>query len=285
MCGENDNLMPFQSGFLRLGFAGLADLRKSEPEGDILILPGIVKYVIKSPPEESEKYLRKAITEIEEKLGVAPGARNLLRQFLMVGRVLLEQAEKEYGVDVPPGADFDFRIGRVRHRILDNVADMVPIKQYDKNADAIQKLRVLTSILELVEIGYQAPEVPRLTPDELARANKECVKAYDFIVIKAAYLIANPTPERFFEWLERFRSLVMGGTPRAMGGQQHPMPRRAHVFFAPPLRLGDYYSAFQKDKSSVDDLILEIRAVMERLLNQSQSLTAPIVTPGDLGST
>lgn len=284
MCGENDSLMPFQPGFLKLGFAALQDARKTEPTANISVLPGFIKYVIKSSRDQIIEHLTQSIGTIEKKLGLEAGHRNLLRQFLMVGRVLLENSEKEYGITPPADADFDFRIGKLRHTILDRVAEMMKLKHYNTGADAIHKLRHLTSIIELLEVGYESPELPVLTPSELAAANRECIKAYDFIVIKRDYLVSRPTPERFYEWLQRFESLALGRTPRALGGEPHPLPRRAVITFAKPFTLGEHYDAFQKGKGEyVEQLTNEIRAQMQALLDASASLTYTIVDPGDVG--
>lgn len=285
MCGENDSLMPFQTGFLKLGFAALLDARKVDPLADVTVLPGFIKYVIQTPRSEVQAHLEKSIAELERHLGVEAGGRNLLRQFLMVGRILLEQSEKEYGIEVAPDSDFDFRIGRLRHRILDNVARLMKVGHYNKEADAISKLRHLTSIIELLEVGYESAELPKLSPAELTRASRECIKAYDFIVIKRDYLISRPTPERFYEWLQRFQSLALGKTPRALGGEPHPQPRLAHVSFAKPFQLGEHLQEFQKDKAKyVHILTDQIRAEMQTLLDQSLSLTYTLVEPGDVGS-
>ncbi|MCB1142665.1 MAG: 1-acyl-sn-glycerol-3-phosphate acyltransferase [Leptospiraceae bacterium] len=284
MCSENDSLMPFQPGIIKLGFSALSDLREVEPNGDIHILPGFIKYVIKTPHDQVIKNLENAISEIERKLDADSGGRNLLRRFLMVGRILQERAEKEYGIEVTD-EDFNYRVGRLRHKILDNVADLMKIKHYDVKADAIQKLRVLTSTLELIEIGYPSPDLPKLTPRQLEFVNNECIKAYDFIVIKRDYLISNPTPERFYEWLQRFQSLVLGRTPRALGGEPHPEPRQAHVFISKSYRFGDYYDEYKRNRSGcVQNLLTSLRSDMQVLLDKSQSLTAPIVAPGDIGS-
>lgn len=284
MCGENDSLMPFQPGFLKLGFAGLTDARKKDPKADIAVIPGFIKYVIKSSREEVTANLEKALAELETALHVHAGGRNMLRRFLMIGRILLEQAERQYQVEVSPDSDFDFRIGRVRHRILDNVARLMNLSHYNKEADAIHKLRHLTSIIELIEVGFDAPEIPKLTPEQLATANRECIKAYDFIVIKRDYLISRPTPERFYEWLQRFQSMALGKTPRALGGEPHPLPRKAVVSFAKPFYLGEHYDAYLKDKNGyVHTLTDKIRGDMQTLLDNSASLTYTIVEPGDVG--
>ncbi|MBX7058424.1 MAG: 1-acyl-sn-glycerol-3-phosphate acyltransferase [Leptospirales bacterium] len=286
MCGENDSLMPFQAGFLKLSFAALADARKNEPNADITILPGFIKYVIQTPRPEILKHLEHSIAAIEQKLGADPGGRNLLRRFLMVGRLLLEDFEKRYHIEVRPETDFTYRVGRLRHRILDNVARSMNLKHYDKEADAIHKLRHLTSIIELLEVGYEAPDLPQLSHAALQEANRECVKAYDFIVIKPEYLISRPTPERFYEWLQRFESLALGKTPRALGGEPHPLPRTARLSLAQPMSLGEHYEAYRADKNAaVEALNGKIRAQMEGMLERAQALSEPIVAPNDVGET
>lgn len=284
MCGENDSLMPFQPGFLKLGFAALADARKKDPQADITILPGFIKYVISTPRDEIIKHLNGAIGAIETVLGAEPGDRNLLRRFLMVGRLLLEQAEKDYGIEPSSNTDFAFRVGRVRHRILDNVARLMQMQHYHKEEDAIQKLRRLDSVVELIEVGYESADLPALSKSQLESAKRELIKAYDFIVMKPEYLVARPTPERFYEWLQRFESLALGKTPRALGGEPHPLPRKAHLTFAPTLRMGDHFADYQKDKNAtVESLTEQIRAMIEKLLLASEPLTYTIVAPGDVG--
>ena len=111
MCSENDNLMPFQSGIIKLGFSALSDARETDPTADITILPAFIKYVIMTPKDQVKKNLENHISKIEAKLGASAGGRNLLRRFLMVGRILQEQAEKEYGIEVV-NDDYNYRIGK-----------------------------------------------------------------------------------------------------------------------------------------------------------------------------
>jgi hypothetical protein len=283
MCSENDNLMPFQPGIIKLGFSALSDARDKDPNADITILPSFIKYVIRTPKEEVIKNLEGHIGKIERKLGVQAGGRNLLRRFLMVGRVLQERAEKEYGIEVTTD-DYNYRVGKLRHTILDRMAEKMKLKHYDYNSDAIHKLRVITTTLELIEVGYPSSELPKLSSKEMEEIHRECIKAYDFIVVKRDYLISNPTPERFYEWLQRFESLVLGARPRMMGGEVHHEPRNAYVFFGKTYKFGDYYADYKKNKSEcVTRLLGELRAEMQKMLDDSQSLTTPIVAPGDIG--
>jgi hypothetical protein len=285
MCSENDNLMPFQPGIIKLGFSALGDAREKEPDADITILPSFVRYVIQTPREQVIKNLENHIGKIENRLGVSAGGRNLLRRFLMVARVLQERAEKEYNIEVV-NEDYNYRVGKLRHTILDRMADMMKLKNYDRNSDAIQKLRMITTTLELIEFGYPSADLPKLSAKELEHIKQECIKAYDFIVMKRDYLISYPTPERFYEWLQRFESLLLGANPRMLGGEPHHEPRKAHVFFGKTFHFGDYLEAYRKNKSEcVTRLLGELRGEMQRLLDESQSLTSPIVSPGDIGGT
>ena len=285
MCSENDNLMPFQSGIIKLGFSALQDARQTEPDADITILPAFIKYVITTPRDQVTKNLENHISKIEAKLGAQAGGRNLLRRFLMVGRILQEKAEKEYGIEVTKD-DYNFRIGKIRHTILDRLAEKMKLKHYDLGADAIQKLRLITTTLELIEVEYPSSDLPKLTAQELEYISKECIKAYDFIVMKPDYLVSYPTPERFYEWLQRFESLVLGATPRMLGGEPHREPRKAHVFFGKTFKFGDYSESYKKNKSEVvTNFLADLRKEMQSMLDESQALTSPIVEPGDIGGT
>ncbi|MCB1173762.1 MAG: 1-acyl-sn-glycerol-3-phosphate acyltransferase [Leptospiraceae bacterium] len=288
MCGENDSLMPFQSGILKLGFAALQDARKKDPAADLIILPGFIRYVIKSSREEVMENLTHSIRRIERKLGASPGARNLLRQFLMVGRLLLEQAEERYDLDCPSDkvADFDFRIGRLRHRILDNVWRKLETANYDKDADAINKLRLLSAHIESLQVGVHAPGFRRVPLDVMQWAEKELVTAYDFITIRRDYLVSRPTPERFYEWLARFESIVLGKTPRALGGEPSPLPRKAYVFFSAAVHLGPYLAEYKQNKQQLTDRLMEkIRQDMQHNLDSTLELTYNLVPAGDIGDT
>ncbi|MCB1157745.1 MAG: 1-acyl-sn-glycerol-3-phosphate acyltransferase [Leptospiraceae bacterium] len=286
MCGENDNLMPFQPGIVKLSLGAFEDARKQDPNADIVILPGFIKYVIKSPDNVIVDDLMRSIRVIERKLGADAGDRNLLRRFMMVGRLLLEKAEEEYGIEVDENAEYNYRVGKIRHVMLDNVAEKIGIQGYNKDADAITKLRFLTSVLELVELKYPNSKVPKLTDTELAWANRECVKAYDMIVIKRDYLLSWPSPERFYEYLNRYESFVLGRTPHALGGEPAHLPRKAHVVFAKPFLLSEYYEAYKKNRTTgLDSILQRLNDDLRRLMNNTKELTRCIIQPYDMGDT
>ncbi len=274
--GENDVLLPFQPGVAQLGFWGMEDAVKNDEDADILILPAFVKYVISNDRETVRKDLESSIRVLAKKLKIDPGEKNLLRQFLSVGRCLLEKEEAAYSIPMASRNDWDYRIGRIRHAILDGVADRLKIHGYDTRADAIVKLRHLLSIIDMVTVGFQDPRLPQVAKPEIEWARKECLKAYDFVVMKRDYLTSYPTPERFYEFLGRYESRVYGTSK--------PRPRVAHVRFAKPFSIREYYDRYKSDKrKAVETLTARLREDMERLLAQSADLSKPLVTPNEIG--
>ncbi|MCB1308636.1 MAG: 1-acyl-sn-glycerol-3-phosphate acyltransferase [Leptospiraceae bacterium] len=282
--GENDSLMPFQPGIAQLGFWAMDDARKADEMADIIIQPGFIKYIVKGTEAEIRNHLRESAMRLESKLSIDPGNKNLLRRFLTIGRVLLEQAEKEYHIPTASKSDFDYRIGRVRHAILDNVAEKIKAPNYDLHGDAIHKLRQLFALHEMLSIGYPDEKMKKLSKDELEWVHGELVKAFDFIVIKKDYLVSRPTPERFYEWLARIESYLYGKKPRALGGEPSHLPRKAHVFFAKPFPISEYWSTEKRArKTGVEKMIRRLQNDIQGMLNNALDLSQPLVRPGDIG--
>ena len=283
--GENDSLMPFQQGVAQISFWALDDARKADPRADIMILPGFIKYVIQGTENEIRSELTGSATKLEKTLGIDPGNKNLLRRFLTIGRVILESAEHDYKIPAASNNDFDYRIGRVRHAILDGVAERFGVPAgYDYKADAIAKLRFLFAQLEMILIDYPDPKLPKLNDAEKEWMHRELVKAFDVIVIKRDYLVSRPTPERFYEWLARFESYVYGKKPRALGGEPSALPRKAHASFARPFPLTEYWSDKKSEKKTgVDKMLKRVRSDMQGLLDEALNMTQPLVKPYDVG--
>lgn len=282
--GENENLMPFQPGIVQLAYWGLEDAKKSDPNADVVILPAFIKYVIKAPKEKILFHLHKSIAKIEKKINVNPGKKNLLRRFLTVGRVLLEQAENEYRIVPKNHQDFNYRVGRVRHHILDTVAEKLQIPNYNVDADAIMKWRQVFPIVEMLEVGYEDPKLPKVPKKDLHWAKYECIKTYDFSIIKRDNLMEHPTPERFYEWLDRYESVVYKRKPRMLGGVPSQLPRDAYVFFAKPFHLSEYLPSTKAEKKTMfDNLLKRLRDDIEGQMKKASTLSSPLVTPNDIG--
>lgn len=277
--GEVDTLMPFQPGVAQLGLWGLEDARKIDPHADINVWYGFMKFVITSPREKILHDLGKSLSRMEKKLGVSDinKEKHLLHRFLTVGRLFLEQAERDFKVQVEPGRDFDYRIGRVRHAMLDQLAEKIQAANYDKNEDAIRKWRRLFALVELHQLKYPDPKLPKLDARTIKEAHRDAVFIFDFIVMKRDYILSNPTPERLYEWLDRYESYMFKKVPRALGGVPSHLPRRAHILFGTPYKLSEVLTENRKDRrAAVEGFTNRLRSDMQKLLDEAQALTQPL---------
>ncbi len=274
--GENDSLLPLQPGIAQIGFWGLEDARKLDATADIMVLPAFVKYVYSGTEAAIKGDLHSSLKKLERKLGIDPRNRNLLRRFLAIGRVLLEKEEASYSISPASLTDWDYRVGRVRHAVLDQVADRIQVKGYNRNADAIEKLRFLLSILEMIAVKYPDPRLPDVDEKTLEWAREECEKAYLFIVTRPEYLISHPSAERFYEWLGRYETYILGKTSARN--------RKAHVRFTEPLSLARYYPEYKKNrKQGIETMLRDLKDSLERLMVECLQLSPPIVRPFDVG--
>ncbi|WCL48595.1 lysophospholipid acyltransferase family protein [Leptospira sp. GIMC2001] len=276
MCsGENDNLLPFLPGTAQIGFWGLEDAKKLDPNADITVVPAFVKYVLVGSKSFILEDIKISIGRIEAALHLNSGNRNLLRRFLMVGRFLLERTESEYGITPDPGQDYDFRVGRIRHETLNRAAKLLNV-EFAQDENAIDKIRELFTALDSIEAGFPRKGCEHVTPEIFTQAKKEVEKAYTFLVTKPNHLVSRPTAERFIEWLSRYETLIFGKTGTRA--------REAHVYFPEFFTLGEYYDAYKKDKRGTVVAVTErLRSTLEKLMKQASLTTAPIVPPEDLG--
>ncbi len=272
MSGENDNLISFMPGAMQLAFWGLEDAQKEEPGADIPVLCAFVKYLATGPRHELEAEIVRSIGRLEVKLGIDPGTRPLLRRFLAVGRVLLEQAEQEYRIPMASQTDYDYRVGRARHAALDAAAEALGF-QLDPNADALVKIRELFAAVESVEMGLSGSLRFRPNTHGISEAKRHIEKAYTFLSVRPAYLLERPTVERFFEWLSRFETVVFG--------ESKPRPRRARVLFAKPFLMSEYLNEYRANRrQGLQSAMDRVRRELETLLAQAIDYSEPIVRPG-----
>lgn len=276
MCsGENDNLLPFLPGTAQIGFWGLEDAKKKDPNADIHVVPAFVKYVMLGSKSFLIQEIRDSIGRIEKELHLDPGNRNLLRRFLMVGRYLLEQAESEFNIVPEPNHDYNFRVGRVRHETLNRAAKLMNLK-FSDDENAIDKIRELFTALDSIEAGFPRKGCEQISPEFVKLARKEVERAYTFLVTKPEHLVSRPTAERFIEWLYHYETVVFGRTEFRS--------REAHLFFPEFFTLGEYYESYKKDKrKTVQQITERLRSTLEGLMKEAIFLTNPIVTPEELG--
>ncbi|MDZ4725959.1 MAG: lysophospholipid acyltransferase family protein [Leptospira sp.] len=269
--GMNDTLLPFQPGVAQLGFWGLEDAKKIDPDAKISVVLTYVKYRMTSSLESMRRDIDQSLTRMEEKLGISKVGKDIIHRFLSVGKRMIEREEREYGIHVEPDKidDFDYRLGRMRHAMLDNIATKANIPNWDKDTNAIEKLRKILTTLELVTIGAADPkgELPSLEMATWAR--KAAAKAYEYITIQTSYIKELPSAERLYEFLYRYETELFGETRNR--------PHKAVVRIAKPFLINDFYDSYKSDKrKTVSDLTDKLKSEMESLLNDEIKKSIPL---------
>ena len=71
---------------------------------------------------------------------------------------------------------------------------------------------------------------------------------------------------------------------RAIGGEPWPIPVNAHIKFAKPFKISDYYTQEKKQKrKAIEKMTDRLRTDMQSMLDKSIELTPYIVKPYDIG--
>lgn len=266
---ENDNLLPFQSGIAQLAFWGYEDALKNDPKADIIFLPTFIKYRMNGSVDAVRNDMDKSMEVLENRLHISKKGKTAVHRLLSIGKRIMEKAEREFGIIPDESHDYDYRVGRLRHCILDNIAETLNIKRYNKEAHAIDKLRQLLSTFELVFIGAPDPKKELPTLESARWGRKLCQKAYDFIAIKTDYIKSLPSAERMYEWLNRFELEIVGYSSKR--------PMSAHVRFAPIFKISSYYEQYKKDKrAAVEGLTNRLRSDIQNLLNEEIRKSYPL---------
>jgi 1-acyl-sn-glycerol-3-phosphate acyltransferase len=258
---ENDNLLPFQPGVSQLGFWGYEDAIKQDPKADIKILPAFIKYRLDGSREEIRKDVDRSLERMELYFGISKRGKDIIHRLFSIGKRLIERAEREFGITPDDSENFDYRVGRLRHHILDTVALTVDIKKYNKEDHAIDKLRKLLSTFEMVFVGVPDPKKELPSLDKAKWGRKYCQRVYDFISIQTEYLVKKPTPERIYEWIYRYESELFGSS--------RPRSQSAYVHFAPIFNISEFYSEYKSDKKkAVESLTTKLRNEIQKLLDR-----------------
>ncbi|MBM9592567.1 1-acyl-sn-glycerol-3-phosphate acyltransferase [Leptospira sp. 201903075] len=278
MSGENDNLVSFMPGVAQVSFWGLEAAFEKEPNAELWIQPSFVKYKISGTRDSILSDIESSLSRIERKLKLYPGGRTLLRRFLTVGRVMLEETEFELGIPKSEtnGKDFDYRLGRARHTALNLAASILNVKFHESD-NAIQKLRLLFMALDSLEAGAPLSTTPKnLTDQNIRRAKQLVDTAYAFIITKPKNLIQWPSAERLMEWICSFEKHIFGKT--------EARARKAHVVVAPAFSVAPFYQTYKTNKKDgIQSLLMEIRKEMEALLERAKKESEPIVPPYSVG--
>ncbi|MCC5816638.1 MAG: 1-acyl-sn-glycerol-3-phosphate acyltransferase [Leptospira sp.] len=271
--GLNDTLLPFQPGIAQLGFWGMEDAIKKDPEAKVQVLPCFIKYKMSQPKDAMQKDMDRSLEILENKMGITKLGKTITQRFQSIGRRLIEKEEREYGIVPEANQDYNFRLGRLRHTILDNVAKKIELAKYDKEDNAIVKLRKILSFLELVNLGLDTGKEKAPSKEVAKWARTAAQRAYDSISMQVEYIEEHPCAERLYEWLYRFETEVLGETKNR--------PHIAKISLSQLVNLKDYLQEYKQDKKGTVQVVTNLfRERMDEMLHKEISDTELLYPPG-----
>ncbi|WCL48421.1 lysophospholipid acyltransferase family protein [Leptospira sp. GIMC2001] len=267
--GLNDTLLPFQPGVAQLGFWGLEDSLKKDPDAKLYVLPIFIKYRMNQTRDWLQKDLDRSLSVLENRMGLTKLGKDIVHRFLSIGKKLVEKEEREYGIVPEEGQDFDYRLGKLRHTILDNISLKIDLPKFDQKENAILKLRKILSYLELSAIGVESVKEKGPNPEVAKWARKAAQKAYDYITMETTYLTSHPTAERLYEWLYRYEQEIFGETKMR--------PHIAKIKVAKPVLLNQVYEDYKKDKRGmIQSLTNQFKETLEEIMSNENRKIDPL---------
>jgi 1-acyl-sn-glycerol-3-phosphate acyltransferase len=264
---QNDTLLPFQSGVVQLMFWALEDVRKTEPNGSLRIVPVAVKYRfvrdMSAAISDSLRRLEKALGLVEDP-GMEPYPR--LRR---IGHAVLAAMEREYGLKaVAHEDDMNERIGAFKEALVRRVASALNIDNTRDDRSLSQRMRSLINAVSQVtrdESPLGSEYEGRLR--ELQREHalpllNDLDRLANLIAIRDGYVGALPTPERMADTLRRLETEVLG-QPICSG------PRRCRVRIGEPFNLAGYLPDYAADKrEAVRAVTARLEGAVQEMLNE-----------------
>ncbi|HEY9784118.1 MAG TPA: lysophospholipid acyltransferase family protein [Candidatus Obscuribacterales bacterium] len=264
---QNDTLMPLETGAAQLSYWAFDELKKTQPEATIHIIPMALKYTY---PTDIKPALDHTLSLIEEKLGLrSPGKGSLYERLLAASQALLLALEKEYNLKPKPEATLLERIRVLRSAVLDKMAGYFKMDgaQGDKLLDSVRVLR--NKIDDFIyEDDETLSEYQRQVHEEKAATMKGFYKDLDrvvnFVAIYDTYVKEHMTQERFTDVLERLEHEVLGGEPTIKG------PRTVLVDVGNAIDLQSYGGAYKSNKRDclakiTDELFSQISTMLAKL--------------------
>jgi hypothetical protein len=269
---ENDTLLPFQPGSVQLAIWGYEDALKKDKSADVVFVTAFVKYRMNGSTEAIRQDVDSSITKMESVFSLDKAGKTLPERLLAVATAVVDRSEKSHGIYSASTWDFDYRVGNLRHHILDTVAVRLDIKKWDYSLNAIEKLRRLLTTFEAVSVGLPDPKKELPSPKEARWGREYLQPVYDLISLKKNYILSLPSPERIYEWIYRLEHEIFGKTL--------PRPCSAYLSFAPIYRVSDFYNDYKENKKEVlEKMTLKQREDVQALLDAEVQKSFPLFPP------
>lgn len=271
---HNDALMPLESGPVKLAFMALDELRKSQPQESIYILPVAIKYTYK---EDQTKKLLEVLSKIEAAIGVTADAGATMQQRVRgVSLSVLKELELRYGyVFAGPPDDINLRARQLKDRVLRSIADGLDLAEIDGGAH-LEQVRFLRNKMDdfiYAESKSMSPYKEMLHAEKAGKIRhlyKDLDRIVRFIAIYDGYLAPPISQERMINVIELLESEIFGSV--AVKG-----PRLILVNIGAPINLANHLVEYHaRKKAVVEDVTREVSLQITQMLAETEKHRAPV---------
>ncbi len=84
----NDQVQPFKTGAVRLGFEALQEIQRTDPVASVYILPAAIKYSYQKPIAEA---LKQRLQQLENKIQLNPGTQEIQARLTLLMKHVMER--------------------------------------------------------------------------------------------------------------------------------------------------------------------------------------------------
>ena len=277
--GQNDYLLPLNSGFAQVAFWAREKLSETEPEADILLQPVAIKYRFVDA-HDARRQITHALEHIERDLGITPETHaSLYRRTRDASLTILAGIEKEYDLPTDARADTDDRLGVLYTSLETRVAAMLRVP-LPKETVLVHRMRTLFNAAyayrEKMEHGgtrydHRLQERREWIADACLA---DLRRVENFMGVREKRLEADATLEQIREMLVRLEAEIYGEK------RTHPLCD-VTVALSKPFSMSERTEAYKADKrAEVAHVTADVQARLHTLLDGLQGVSTSAAAEG-----
>jgi 1-acyl-sn-glycerol-3-phosphate acyltransferase len=254
---QNDTIMPFRAGAIRMGLQAIAKrVKNGEPLPDLYVVPMSLKYRYTGNMlpaiDQTLRRLEQALKP--ERQGDFYDFYNRLR--LVAERVIL-RCEKDYQITPSAHSNWNERIDNIKQLVLDHCEQQLSLSSSvgDPHRERVYRIRyaMANRSVTILPDGRDGWDI-------MAKAT---MRVLNFDAIYDGYVSSKPTAERFLDTLVRLEREVFDIDQPPAKGHRHAMVRVGE-----PINLAHYYEGYLSDRiRTIEALNEQIQVTMQTNLD------------------
>lgn len=262
---QNDTVMPFRPGAIQLPFSAMNQLAKKEADlPDLYLVPISLKYRYTNQMNE---VIEKSLSQLEAVLNLQASNNEFYPRLRNIAEKVLDNIEQEYGTKSEAKDNWNQRIEHLKDRILHECEQQLdlPPKAHLALRERVYKIQsiIAPGDQELTQQQEQAYET----------LYRSAFRLLNFDAIYDGYVAEKPTPERFLDTLIVLEREVFQIDRPSIKGK-----RKAFISIGDPINLKNYFSAYQKDKTTtVESLAVSIQKTVQNNVDLMASSSMALV--------